>query len=75
MAVGVGGSDPKPAPGCIGSVGAQGPASCLTCGYGETCKVGAIHLFFGRGTKITSDIIPDLGKQLSDRLGELAVGS
>ena len=48
---------------CIGSVTAQGPASCFTCGYGETCKVGAIHMFFGAGTKITPEITPDLGKQ------------
>jgi hypothetical protein len=30
---------------------------------GETCKAGAIHRFFGPGTKITPDIIPDLSKQ------------
>jgi len=48
---------------CIGTVSAQGAASCFTCGYGETCKVGAIHMFFGPGTKITPDIIPDLDKQ------------
>jgi multimeric flavodoxin WrbA len=48
---------------CIGEVSAQGPASCFTCGYGETCKVGAIHMFFGEGTKITPEIIPDLSKQ------------
>ena len=48
---------------CIGSVSAQGPASCFTCGYGETCKVGAIHRFFGPGTKITPEITPELSKQ------------
>lgn len=48
---------------CIGEVSAQGPASCFTCGYGETCKVGAIHMFFGEGTKITPEITPDLSKQ------------
>jgi multimeric flavodoxin WrbA len=48
---------------CVGSVSAQGAASCFTCGYGETCKVGAIHMFFGPGTKITPEIIPDLSKQ------------
>ncbi len=60
---------------CIGSVTAQGPASCFTCGYGETCKVGAIHMFFGPGTKITPEITPDLAKQPESitearRLGE-----
>ena len=48
---------------CVGSVTAQGAASCFTCGHGETCKVGAIHMFFGPGTKITDDIIPDISKQ------------
>ena len=48
---------------CVGAVTAQGPASCFTCGHGETCKVGAIHMFFGPGTKITPEIIPDLSKQ------------
>lgn len=48
---------------CVGAVSAQGPASCFTCGYGETCKVGAIHMFFGPGTKITPEITPSLDKQ------------
>lgn len=48
---------------CIGSVAAQGPASCFVCGYGETCKVGAIHMFYGAGTKITPEITPELAKQ------------
>ena len=48
---------------CIGTVSAQGAASCFTCGYGEDCKVGAIHMFFGPGTKITPEIIPELAQQ------------
>ena len=48
---------------CVGAVSAQGAASCFTCGYGETCKVGAIHMFFGSGTKISPEIIPNLDKQ------------
>ena len=75
VAVGVGGGDPeKPAEDvqrfyeynqidCVGSVSAQGPASCFKCGHGETCEVGAIHMFFGPGTKITDDITPDLSQQ------------
>ena len=72
----------------VDTVTAQGPASCFTCGYGETCKVGAIHMFFGPGTKITPEIIPDLskqpqqiaaarqaGKKLSDRLTSFARGT
>ena len=54
---------------CIGGVSAQGAACCFTCGYGETCKVGAIHMFFGPGTKITPEMIPDLDKQ-PDKLEE-----
>lgn len=75
VAVGVGGGAPEPPAKdierffqyhqveCLGTVTAQGPASCFTCGYGETCKVGAIHMFFGPGTKITPEITPDLSKQ------------
>jgi multimeric flavodoxin WrbA len=48
---------------CIGAVSAQGPASCFVCGYGETCKVGAVQMFFGPGTKITPEITPSLSKQ------------
>jgi multimeric flavodoxin WrbA len=55
---------------CVGAVWAQGPASCFTCGFGESCKVGAIQMFFGPGTKITPEITPDLSKQ-SDK-SELA---
>ena len=81
VAVGVGGGMPEaPAENikkffeynqieCLGSVSAQGPASCFTCGYGETCGVGAIHMFFGPGTKITPEIIPGLSKQ-PDRITE-----
>lgn len=55
---------------CVGAVSAQGAASCFTCGFGESCKVGAIHMFFGPGTKITPEITPNLSKQ-PDRI-ELA---
>lgn len=48
---------------CVGAISAQGAASCFKCGHGETCKVGAIHRFFGPGTRITPEIIPDLSKQ------------
>jgi len=73
---------------CMGEISAQGAASCFTCGYGETCKVGAIHMFFGPGTKITDEITPDLskqpevmekaralGRQLSDRLNSFAAAT
>lgn len=75
VAIGVGGSSGAPVTDniktffeynqieCIGEISAQGAASCFTCGYGETCKVGAIHMFFGAGTKITPEITPSLSKQ------------
>jgi hypothetical protein len=100
VAVGVGGGKPEiPAEDirrffqfnqieCVGSVCAQGPASCFECGHWETCRVGAIHMFFGPGTKITPEITPDLakqpdsieaarrlGKELSDRLSAFARGT
>ena len=100
VAVAVGGGDPQPALEsiqtlfqynqieCVDAVGAQGVASCFTCGYGETCKVGAIHMFFGPGTKITDEITPSLakqpdavaaarnaGKKLGERLRLLAQGT
>ena len=72
----------------MATVTAQGPASCFTCGYGEDCKVGAIHMFFGAGTKITPKIVPSLEKQpdqieaahaagkiLSDRLKRFGHGT
>lgn len=59
---------------CIGSVTAQGPASCFSCGYGETCEVGAIHMFFGPGTKITPEITPDLSKQPEAKQKARALG-
>jgi multimeric flavodoxin WrbA len=100
VAVGTGGGMPEPVAeqiekffeynqvNCIARVTAQGAASCFTCGYGETCKVGAIHMFFGPDTRITEDIIPSLDKQpakieeareagrkLNQRLKEFAVGT
>jgi len=75
VAVGIGGSNGDPVVAnirnffqynqieCVGAVSAQGPASCFTCGFGESCKVGAIHMFFGSGTKITPEITPNLAKQ------------
>ena len=48
---------------CVGEISAQGAANCFTCGYGETCKVGVVHMFFGPGTRITPEILPGLAKQ------------
>jgi multimeric flavodoxin WrbA len=75
IAVGVGGSNGNPVTEqietflsynfieTVSKVSAQGAAACFTCGYGETCNVGAIAMMYGPGTKITEDIIPSLEKQ------------
>ncbi len=47
----------------IAKVSAQGAASCYTCGYGETCRVGVPIMAHGEGVKITEDIIPGVTKQ------------
>lgn len=47
----------------VATVAGQGAASCYSCGYGETCKVGIIHMVHGEGTEITEEITPDVTKQ------------
>lgn len=47
----------------IAKVDAQGAASCFSCGYGETCKVGIPAMLFGPGTPYNEDMIPDVGRQ------------
>jgi multimeric flavodoxin WrbA len=47
----------------IAKVTGQGAASCFSCGYGETCKVGAVNMLLGEGVKITEDVIPRVSKQ------------
>ena len=47
----------------VATVSGQGAASCFTCGYGETCKVGAVYFLHGEGFKITEENTPDVTKQ------------
>ena len=47
----------------VSKVSGQGAASCFSCGYGETCKVGIPYFLHGEGVKITEQIIPDVTKQ------------
>ncbi len=47
----------------VAKVSGQGTASCFSCGYGETCKVGVQYMLYGEGVKITEDMIPDISKQ------------
>lgn len=47
----------------VAKVTGQGAASCYSCGYGETCKVGIPTLLHGPGVKITEDMIPNVANQ------------
>ncbi len=47
----------------VAKVSGQGAASCFSCGYGETCKVGIPMMLFGPEVKISEDMIPDVNKQ------------
>lgn len=47
----------------VGTVTAQGAASCFTCGQGESCSVGAVSILLGPGQKITPENTPDLSRQ------------
>jgi len=47
----------------VAKVAGQGAASCFSCGYGETCRVGVPTLLYGEGVKIKPDMIPDVTKQ------------
>ena len=47
----------------VSKVTGQGAASCFSCGFGETCKVGVPNLLYGERVKITEDMIPRVTKQ------------
>jgi multimeric flavodoxin WrbA len=47
----------------VAKVSGQGAASCYSCGYGETCKVGIPYFLHGEGVKITPATIPDVTRQ------------
>jgi multimeric flavodoxin WrbA len=47
----------------ITQIAGQGAPSCFTCGYGETCKVGAPVMMYGEGFKITPENTPDVSKK------------
>jgi len=42
-----------------------GAAGCFYCGYGETCKVGAIYAVYGEGFKITDETTPCVTKDMA----------
>lgn len=47
----------------VAKVNGQGAASCYSCGYGETCGVGVPQMLYGKGIRITPEIIPDVSRQ------------
>jgi multimeric flavodoxin WrbA len=47
----------------VGAVTAQGAASCLACGYGETCAAGAVRKLYAPGARTIEENTPDLCKQ------------
>ena len=47
----------------VAKVSGQGAASCFSCGYGETCRVGIPYFLMGEGVKITDELIPDVARQ------------
>jgi len=47
----------------VAKVDGQGAASCFSCGYGETCRVGVPRLMFGDDVRITEDMIPRVTKK------------
>ncbi len=47
----------------VDKVSGQGAASCFSCGFAETCKVGIPYFLHGEGVKISEEIIPDVSKQ------------
>ncbi|NIA18995.1 MAG: flavodoxin family protein [Xanthomonadaceae bacterium] len=47
----------------VAKVSGQGAASCYTCGYGETCKVGIPLMLHSPGFKITPETTPSVRKQ------------
>nr|WP_244085759.1 flavodoxin family protein [Desulforhabdus sp. TSK] len=49
----------------VSKVIGRGAASCYSCGYGETCRVGIPYLLHGEQVKITPETTPDVIK-LSD---------
>jgi multimeric flavodoxin WrbA len=75
VAVGVGGSSGAPVVDSIetflmynfvetvAKVDGQGAACCFSCGYGETCEVGAIRMMHGPDFKITEENTPSVTKQ------------
>lgn len=75
VSIGVGGTDGQAPAGeiekfllynfveTVAKVSGQGAASCYSCGYGETCKVGIPLMLHSPGFKITPESTPSVRKQ------------
>ena len=46
----------------VSKVSGQGSASCYSCRFGETCRVGIPIMLHGEGMKISPELIPDVRK-------------
>ena len=46
----------------VNRVEGLGAPGCFYCGYGETCKVGAVHARYGEGFQITEENTPCVSK-------------
>lgn len=58
----------------VAKVTGQGAASCYSCSYGETCKVGIPIALHGEGVKITEDSIPDVTRRPEVMAAAVAAG-
>ena len=58
----------------VASVRGQGAASCYTCGYGETCKVGIPMMLHGPGVKVSAETTPSVRKQPEVMAAAVAAG-
>ena len=59
----------------VAKVTGQGAASCYSCGYGDTCKVGIPYFLHGEGVKISPATTPDVTRQPEVMEAAVAAGT
>lgn len=47
----------------VAKVSGQGAASCFSCGYTESCKVGIPTMLYGPGFKLEESMVPNVARQ------------
>jgi len=47
----------------IGTITAEGNTTCLSCGYGEDCKISNVHRLYGKSAKINSSMFTCIEEQ------------